>query len=704
VAANPLPAGVGDVEQQEQQVRELLNSLKTKTVTESVRMLIAAFGNPTWIVRKRASEAMVKVGERAVPELQKALSDPCEDIKYWSVRTLGCLGAAGVTPLLEVLGKGEYRMQLFAVEALGKSDDPRAVKALVRSLGSSNWAVCNASSTELAAIGKTALKLLGQVLRQKDETRRYWATITLGRMGKTAVTALKRFTRAKDKQVRFSAARAIGESREKECIEPLIELLNDEYMSVRKAAADSLVSFGVEAVPSLLGSIKRQDSGKSRWVVRVLVRIGPPVIRPLLEIIKEDREDIYDLVTEVMDKIGSKGASVLVGLMQDLDPHIRAHAAQYAAGAEGEGIIPSLIERLDDKSWPVRRNAAESLVKFGNQALPILARAIDADNTNVRYWTTKVLARLGGEALDPLIRALSDEKEDIRMFASWALGEAGEEKGVPALIGALGDPFWIVRKSVAEALKKLQLLSVPYLIKSLNHPNPDVRYWVARVIEDIGKLAVEPLINVLLRDQDQEMRFFAAYALSAIPDPRSIEPLATALEGDVNDWVRKYAATGLGKIGTDEAIDALIANLGKQREDVERWLIDVVTALQHPSLQGKLLARFSSAGRTQAASIARILGARGEETAVPNLIRFLGSEDELLIAAAAHALQAIGPPAIPHLLGALGNENWSIRSESAGILVLFGQEAQEQLEQAAGSTNKNVSYWAAHALRQIKQV
>ena len=54
-----------------------------------------------------------------------------------------------------------------------------------------------------------------------------------------------------------------------------------------------------------------------------------------------------------------------------------------------------------------------------------------------------------------------------------------------------------------------------------------------------------------------------------------------------------------------------------------------------------------------------------------------------------------------HLVGALASENWSVRSESARILSGLGDAARAPLEQAAGSSNKNVSYWAAHALRQM---
>ena len=692
----------GEVGRQEEQVKELLNSLKTKTVTESIRVLIAAFANPTWIVRKRASEALVKIADRAVPDLKKALSDSNEDVQYWAVRTLGILGAAGVDPLLEVVKDSTYRIQMSAVEALGKNGDPRAVAALIEALASSSWEVCNAASNALATTGKAALKPLGQSLRQQDETRRYWATITLGRMGKPAVPALVRFARAKNKGVRFSAARAMGETCDEKCIKPLITLLGDEYLSIRKAAAESLVALGDAAVPPLLEIIKSGADGERKWASRVLSRIGPGVIKSLLVLLREDREEIFERVAWVIETIGESGAGTLVELMRDRDPNVRAMAAQFAAGLDSPRVLLSLIERLDDTSWPVRRNAAESLVSFGDTSLKYLTRAIETGNTNIRYWTTKILSRLGGEALDPLIRALSDEKEDIRMFAAWALGEAGEEKGVPALIGALRDKSWNVRKNVAEALKKLKLISVSHLIKALNHPNPDVQYWVSRVIEEIGTVAVEPLINVLLNNQDKEMRFFAAYALSAIPDPRAVEPLSTALEGDVNEWVRKYAATGLGCIGTDEAVEILLENLGSQREDVEEWVIDVVAGLSHPSLQGKLISRFTTADREQVASIARVLGARGEESAIPYLIKFMGSEDELLVAASSHALSEIGLATVPHLISALGSENWSVRSESARVLSQFGAQARELLEAAADSSNKNVSYWASHALRQIK--
>ena len=62
-----------------------------------------------------------------------------------------------------------------------------------------------------------------------------------------------------------------------------------------------------------------------------------------------------------------------------------------------------------------------------------------------------------------------------------------------------------------------------------------------------NKRAVKPLINAL-KDEDKDIRIFAAISLGRIKDDRAVEPLINAIK-DEDRFVRYWSAIALGKMG-----------------------------------------------------------------------------------------------------------------------------------------------------------
>ena len=79
-----------------------------------------------------------------------------------------------------------------------------------------------------------------------------------------------------------------------------------------------------------------------------------------------------------------------------------------------------------------------------------------------------------------------------------------------------------------------------------------------KIIEELRKIAgpaVEPLIRAL-KDENENVRKGAAWALGEIKDKRAVGPLIQALE-DENNIVRTESAHALGEIGDKRAIEPL---------------------------------------------------------------------------------------------------------------------------------------------------
>jgi HEAT repeat protein len=140
------------------------------------------------------------------------------------------------------------------------------------------------------------------------------------------------------------------------------------------------------------------------------------------------------------------------------------------------------------------------------------------------------------------------------------------------------------------------------LLTEINSADPVIR---KRAVEDVGALgerdldAVRLLISVLLNDQEDEIRAYAAGSLGLLSHPFSVEPLMNALKDefwrvrltaiwalrelgakkaipelmrlckDTNASVRAIAAQKLGEFHAAEAIEILIQLLEDSEKDVQ---------------------------------------------------------------------------------------------------------------------------------------
>lgn len=251
-----------------------------------------------------------------------------------------------------------------------------------------------------------------------------------------------------------------------------------------------------------------------------------------------------------------------------------------------------------------------------------------------------MLAEMKGRAVPILIQALENQDRGVRWGAAWVLGEIGPEakEAVPALSKALvEDEDAMVRQQAAEALR------------------------------DIGPAAKEavPALIQALKDENEDVRMYAAIALGKIGDARAVETLFQALK-DENKDVRGAAARALEKLGW------------KPKSDTEKaWYLFAKNDLDELVALG--------------------------EAAVEPLIQSLKDGDWQVRDAAKEALVKIGELAVEPLIQTLKDENEWVRYHAAEALGEIGDErAIEPLTQALEDENEDVRRAAEEALRKIR--
>jgi len=161
----------------------------------------------------------------------------------------------------------------------------------------------------------------------------------------------------------------------------------------------------------------------------------------------------------------------------------------------------------------------------------------------------------------PFLQAFLDRSSFPDKFAI----AVGKFLGINALIPALADEDWKVRKSTYNALAEFAPSAVESLISALGSENQMVRMDVVYLLGIAkDKRAVEHLIP-LLKDEYVSIRSASASALGDIGDGRAIPPLLDALN-DPAENVRISAIRSLGKLKASDAVDELI-EIAKNEEE-----------------------------------------------------------------------------------------------------------------------------------------
>ncbi|HNS25592.1 MAG TPA: HEAT repeat domain-containing protein [Methanobacteriaceae archaeon] len=277
------------------------------------------------------------------------------------------------------------------------------------------------------------------------------------------------------------------------------------------------------------------------------------------------------------------------GLIRALydDDYITRKEATFGLKKVGDKrAVEHLINSLLYKNWHkdytiltgVRENSAEALGMIGEEsAIDALIQALEEDpDEEVRWKAVWVLGEIGNiQVTEALIKALKDNDWTVRRHAANSLGMIGDEEAVPSIIKALNDRDWHVRKYAAVALGKMKdERAIPILLEALDDDDADVRWKAASSLVKMGEISVPLVINVF-KTGSWRVRGRAAEILGKIGDERAVPVLIDSLSHgkslEKHRHVRGKAAEALGNIGDKVALDILLKTF---HEDEYKYVQD----------------------------------------------------------------------------------------------------------------------------------
>ncbi len=454
------------------------------------------------------------------PDLLRLLADSEGRVRRRAALAVGRVGLAdGVEPLLSLLGDSDPEVRQMAAFALGLLGDVRARDPLVNLLVDASPLAQGSAAEALGLIGDGAAaepiaRMLAKIVESgtlaqlpgTDAEVRRDAPAAAFRLGVNALVRLKASNQllavlldsAGNPRIRWwPVAYALQKVEDPRALNALQSLAADEQPYTRAFAVKGLGALKDRAsLPILAPLAMSGDRVVAVEAIRALGSIGDPAgAVALLKIIQERRADPALRLEAVRAAAGTGGAGandIMLDLLSDPNPGIRAAALQSSAVLDPEGFV-TVLSGLDvDPAWAVRASQASvlgtlrpelglarlksmlndsdqrvipsvlaSLVKIGDQAAASTAlERLRADDPGVRAAAARIVGELKPDGGASALAAgydtgLRDTTYIARAAALNALARYGAADARPVLTRALTDMDWAVRTRAAALLKEL---------------------------------------------------------------------------------------------------------------------------------------------------------------------------------------------------------------------------------------------------------
>jgi HEAT repeat protein len=181
----------------------------------------------------------------------------------------------------------------------------------------------------------------------------------------------------------------------------------------------------VEAVSDIAQAIEALGEWGNLLLVMALIRMGPGAASPIGALLGVSKSPaMTKALLQVTGRLGvAADEAVIRALATHAEPEIRVEAVRVLGSigrsAEASGVC---LAAMDDPEWPVRALAAWSLGRVGDErALPRLARAMGEPAYWVRHHSAEAMAAMGAPGEAALRRGLEDENPFVRDMAAQAL-------------------------------------------------------------------------------------------------------------------------------------------------------------------------------------------------------------------------------------------------------------------------------------------
>lgn len=597
----------------------------------------------------RAQRSLRRIGERALPALERMLSH-----RHWKNRRAAAQALAVVETreqaarkaLQDALHDQEWRVRKMAAYALGQKGwySASAVHALTSALlREKEWQVRREIAQALGRIGPAARHATGVLkvkLRDKDwsvRTAALRALLQINLRPQNLLPALEQTLADPNWQVREIAAQITSQVGAVAfvMIPELQRLTRDSRTEVRRAATASLQQMGGLILAQ--GLMSKHENRRhvalrdlQQWGTRSPIFLNATFItltkgklpggRALLGIVQSfvppssavpsntgqtqypvERNAVHHLLR--LGKLSVLAAPSLHAMLRSLSPRLRWAAAHTLANLPP--VLPNIRELLKHKQTWVRRTAINVAQQLGSSAVLVLSEALSHSDPYIRLTAARALGQGNLHVkvrLKPLVQRLKDSNLSVRLEAAHSLMQLGDAGQKALLAGmeklTLNDIIQLIGQTsqlpVAKLSVKKRSQILIRLMRFLRTGQDNERLFAVKALQTLAPSAgplLPELRTLLLKDNVVQIRRVAAMTLATLGkhNKAALKPLREALRTS-SDETRGFALDAMFLLGS--AAQAAVPEL--------------VKAVHNPTTRQKAILALSRMKPEVAASLAAL--------------------------------------------------------------------------------------------------
>ncbi len=524
-AASAVPALIELLKTEDSNTRQQIVGVLGKIGTSAIIPLIAALEDENIYVQAKAIKSLGQIKDpRAIEPLIGKLRKGKGIIAKTTIEALVKIGEPAVPPLINALKSESNSLKTGVAKILGQIGDPRAVEGLIGILEDEKNQVRIAAINALGEIGQpSAIESLMGRFTDQDGYARECAAEAIAKIGEPALEPLINALGDNRRAVRTDAIRALGELKSKKAVKPLLSYFN-----------------------------KATDDFDKKRIIRALCKIKDPETSEfLIKMLQFPNHKIQTTVLKALDEMKViEDVDIIIALLENKSGHMRSEAARMLGEMEERKAVEPLLSMLDDPVDSVPSNAAWALGKIGDlrAVMPLLELLMDKKE-RVRTSAEEALTQIGSPCVNILIMALEEEDELVRLHVAKVLGNIKDHAAVTPLTAMLHDEKAPVVKAAIDALGEIKdPWVVKHLTRMLKYGIP-MKSALQTVIDRKGSRRSTGLLLWPLSTYYEkiEVQCKAAMALGQMGDA-GVPPLIDAL-GVTQEQLNRAILKALTKIG-----------------------------------------------------------------------------------------------------------------------------------------------------------
>lgn len=403
--------------------------------------------------------------------------------------------------LVAAFHQGGAEVQAFAVEALGRKTDERAL-AFAFSATSSGHAQVRQAAFEMLA-GSSAPQVVPALIAALEDSSPVIRALAVRRLARNpgAAVAPELVKKIHDPHatVRAAAAGAVAVVHAPEAFELIVRLLEDGDEKVRHAAVEGLGTLkDARAVGLLIAASKRGGEGWVKAIASALEHLHGQTTRDLLlPALREHSPLPPPIGNWIASEFNSQGdVQGLACLLAGQDELVTGTAMGYLRKRMTAQLAPALYAFLQHGNSALRLEIIEVLTPLkAESAIDPLMEVLPDPHLEVRAAAIRALGAIGGPRAERGIKSCAGESDErIRLACIGALQNTQDAVGL--LMDWFGDQREEVRRAVIESLATIEHPDAVDLIVAASADRSDrVRQVAVQTLARSTRLPVTPALE-----------------------------------------------------------------------------------------------------------------------------------------------------------------------------------------------------------------